>query len=293
MRYSNLNHNLATSCIIILTVILLSFFTTMSSSCSSGKPIASVGTRNDSDSNPSDNAKKPLPNSGSNPSDNNGNDPNDEASDDGNSSGQEDLGTDIGTFEWTYYWIVFDGDYSGGKTSTLYLEDGTELHVTDDFANRVKTEGTGYLDDAEKTLINLGEPCSHSSDGKCFSIVNKTQFPYGIGSYDNPLHPWRSIAADLSASGLSNGQKLYIPQLDGVEMPQVEDIVFDPSSEGFKWDDSCECYRHDGCVVVEDEGVTGMHLDFFALTKPAYHTIDLNMGEIESISVYANSPKCP
>lgn len=221
----------------------------------------------------------------------------DQADSDGDGIGDVcDEGKSIGKFKWTFYWIIFEKDYPGDETGQICLQNGDKIDARPAFIKDVKIEGTGYLDDEDNTMINLGKSCECDPDKKCFFIVNKGMYPYGVGSNDNPLQPWRTVAAEEGAHPDVNfGDWLYIAELDGIELPAVDPAIisFDPAEMGFIWHDDCACYRHNGCVVVEDEGVTGLHLDFFSLTESAYKDIGDAMGWASPVNVYANSSLCP
>jgi 3D (Asp-Asp-Asp) domain-containing protein len=116
---------------------------------------------------------------------------------------------------------------------------------------------------------------------KCFSLVDQTEAPYGHGSHDNPLRPFRSVAVDVTV--VPFWTKLYIPALVGMTMPDENDL--DPNSP----------FVHDGCVVAEDEGssITGKHLDFFVLTETDdNNVIDVIMADLDEVDVYSDSPMC-
>lgn len=192
------------------------------------------------------------------------------------------------TFKLTYYWNVFERDYLDDDTVPLYdHRDGSVIaYAKRPFVKDVETEGTGVLDDG--TMINLVGPCS--ADDHCFFEVDKEKYPSGVGSQNNPLHPWRSVAADQRI--LPFGTKIYVRELDGLCLPPTD--RFDPEDEGFIWDEVCRGYKHDGCVVVDDVGgsIRDNHLDFFALTSSLFQMISAQMGWAESVNVYINSPKC-
>lgn len=222
-----------------------------------------------------------------------GADPDPDDGDDEEEADDEDIGTSIGEFTWTYYWVEFESDYAGNKDGTIYFEDGSSVVARQEFVDKVKVEGTGYLDDGSATMINLGEDCVFDPDGKCFFVVNTDLYPYGVGAYDNPLQPWRTVAVDIAAhDDIEYDAVLYIAELDGAELPAIDAEVFDPADAGFLWDDSCGCYVHDGCVVVEDSGVSGLHLDFFALSEDAYWDIGAAIDWADPVHVYVDSPLC-
>ena len=247
----------------------------------------------DADQNVSDEGEDPPDSAGGDDGDDGDGDGEDDDNDGDDDADGEGIGENIGSFDWTFYWVEYEADHVGAKNGTIYLEDGTAIPARQSFVDNVKVEGTGYLDDGADTMINLGESCPEDPDGKCFFIVDTDQFPHGVGAYDNPLHPWRTVATDVTAHiDVDYDVVLYIPDLDGVELPAIDAAIFDPSTANFTWDADCGCYLHDGCVVVEDSGVTGLHLDFFALTEDAYWDIGAGMNWVSPVDVYIDSPLC-
>lgn len=180
-------------------------------------------------------------------------------------------GNSLGTFRLTYYWISQESEYVGPRNTPLYGTNGRALtNARPDFVSAVSTEGTGILEDGR--MINLFGPCRA---GTCFFYIDQSKFPYGMGSEGNPLHPFKTVAADSNV--FEHGTRLYIKELDGVSFTGVN---------------GSEDFVHDGCVVVEDTGVQGKHLDFFAMTRKNYETIDNILGQREAIEVYTNVAKC-
>jgi hypothetical protein len=98
-------------------------------------------------------------------------------------------------------------------------------------------EGTGLLKSG--LLVNVG-----SSDS-VFEILDQKQHPFGLGSGDNNIYPFVSVASN----DLPQGATLYLKMLDGITLPN-----------GLK---------HNGCVRVDDVGdsFSGCQLDFFVLGK--------------------------
>lgn len=191
--------------------------------------------------------------------------------DSGNPTNGDSQGDSLGSFTWTYYWIVYEDDYDGPQDTPVYdISDGNVIaNARSDFVDAVSIEGTGYLLDGR--MINLYGSCAYAS--KCFFLVDMVEFPYGVGSNDNALVPFRSVSTDPNV--VSYGTKLYIPALVGIEMPGDSGFI------------------HDGCVIAADTGVSGSHLDFFAEKRSYYEIIDSTMNEAESVEVYNNSPNCP
>lgn len=209
-------------------------------------------------------------------------------------------GDEIGLVRWTYYWIEFESSYTGEKDTVIYFSDKSTVLARSGFVSAVKIEGTGYLDDGKNTMINLDADCEWivGPDKDCFFVVDKNEKPYGAGSGDHALRPWRTIAADVGFNADFNyDTTFYIEELDGAKLPEVDPAVFDPATEGFEWDTDCGCYVHDGCVTIEDTGVHGVHFDFFALTRANYKSITNFVPEIKIddhyfVHAYKNSPRC-
>jgi 3D (Asp-Asp-Asp) domain-containing protein len=189
----------------------------------------------------------------------------------GNGGSEESDGDFLGSYQLTYYMIAFEDDYSGEKDTNLYAANGSVVATTTNaFAEEVSMEGTGYLSDG--SLINEYSECGLGEFGICFVKISDPECEFGYGSEDNCLRPFRTVAADYSI--LSYGTKLYIPAFVGLTMPGENGFV------------------HDGCVTVEDTGVSGEHIDFFAEKMDYYETIDHALDEITEVEIFINSTKC-
>jgi len=180
-------------------------------------------------------------------------------------------GDSLGSFKFTFYWVARESDYIGPRNTPIFSRSGKELaRARRGFVSAASMEGTGILENGE--MVNLFGPCKK---GTCFLKVDRKKFPYGMGSQSNRINPFRSVAADGKV--LKHGTKLYVKELDGVEIAGVD---------GF--DD----FVHDGCVVVEDTGVTGQHLDMFVPRQNVYPRVFAAMGQKESVDVYTGVSKC-
>jgi 3D (Asp-Asp-Asp) domain-containing protein len=102
---------------------------------------------------------------------------------------------------------------------------------------KFQMEGTGLLKSGE--LVNIG------LNDKVFAVVDQKKHPYGIGSDDNSIYPFTSVASN----DLKLGTKLYVKAIDGLLMPTGQ--------------------THNGCLRVDDSGdsFSGCQLDFFVLGK--------------------------
>ena len=164
--------------------------------------------------------------------------------------GGADTGTPFGTVDITYYWVAFEGDYSG--TADTVLETCAYEYLATvpyDFAVALRLEGTGKLNDGR--LLNVD--CSCDGGFSCFVELG-AGFPWGMGSASNPLEPYVSIAVDHA--NISHGTVLYSPDLDGVALP--------------------ESGSHDGCLRADDVGggIIGMHIDWFVGVRDNYYVLD-------------------
>ena len=184
------------------------------------------------------------------------------------------LGTAKGKVQLTYYWVTYEGDYTGADDTPLCDVSANVLATVPlAFANSLRLEGTGRLLDGR--LLNVGGSCQCPSGmTTCYVVLDPVLYPWGMGAGSRALVPFRSIAVDRSFVPL--GTHVYVPELDGVQMP---------SSYGFV---------HDGCLSADDVGggIVGAQFDFFAAEKSNYRTLDAQLG-LSSVTAYVNAPRCP
>lgn len=197
---------------------------------------------------------------------------------DGGRSGADarrgDPGPALGSFELTYYWVAYQGDYAGAADTDLFDPDCAVLAtVSADFADAIELEGTGRLVDGR--LLNVAGACD-CPRSPCF-IEADADHPWGYGTQDRALVPFRSIAVDPAV--IEYGTGLYLPALDGVAMPGEA-----------PWGD----FAHDGCAVAADTGggIDGMHIDFFVGTRGSYQALDGELGLSET-EVNEGGERCP
>jgi len=185
-----------------------------------------------------------------------------------------DPGPSLGSFELTYYWVAYEGDYGGAADSELYDPDCDLLAtVSSGFADAIALEGTGRLLDGR--LLNVDGACGCASS-PCY-IEADADHPWGYGVQGRALVPFRSVAVD--ADVIEYGTGLYLPELDGLTMPGEA-----------PWGD----FAHDGCAVAADTGggIVGMHVDFFVGIKGAYLELDGELGLSEA-EVEDGGDRCP
>jgi 3D (Asp-Asp-Asp) domain-containing protein len=160
----------------------------------------------------------------------------------------------LGEFQLTYYWMASERKSTREREVQLYTKKCKPLvKVSKSFAARLTREGTGKLLDGRTINVSGECRCDHSP---CFFAVGRKR-RWGVGVYERPLSPFRSVAVDPSR--VSIGTILYLPELDGLTMPGRQ-----------PWGG----FVHDGCVVADDTGgkVTGDQIDLFMAHKPHYRS---------------------
>ena len=179
-----------------------------------------------------------------------------------------------GRFQLTFYWVADERDAPGTMNAYLYDATCAVLGVTTmRFLRSLALEGTGLLTDGRR--LNFDARCVCGYFGvPCFREV--TSDIWGLGVEGRHLRPFRSVASDPAV--VPTGTVLYIPDLDGVEMPG------EPPWGGFV---------HDGCVVADDRGgaIGGMQLDFFVGRKDVYKVVDKRLRRPE-VWVYDGAEHC-
>ena len=176
-------------------------------------------------------------------------------------------------YQLTYYYVADEHDFDGLARDTT-VEDPMCTKIADvsaDFFRALTIEGTGRLHDGR--IINYSGMCLCVSP--CYYEVDHDH-PYGVGVESRALAPFRSVAVDPDV--IKIGERLYVPELDGVQMPG------EPPWGGFV---------HDGCVVADDRGghIRGRHIDFFATTRGSYLDLDGRL-HLKEITVIPDHIKC-
>lgn len=144
--------------------------------------------------------------------------------------------------------------------------------VNRNFAAQIAMQGTGRL--ANGRLLNYVGSCA-CNNSPCFQQVS-SKARWGTGAHMRALTPFRSIAVDPAIIKL--GTKLYIPELDGLQMPGQA-----------PWGN----FVHDGCVTAEDTGgaIDGHHIDFFVAGKQHYNRLDRRY-RLKKVTVFDGAAKC-
>ena len=200
-----------------------------------------------------------------------------------NSSTSQDKGQFFAQMMQTYYYLAQEADYSG-SSGTNIVDSGCKkiAAVSSSFYTALCIEGSGKLKDGR--VINYAKtcscaaPCGYKSAKICYSVLNKSKYPWGAGSKSKALVPFRSLAVDTSL--IAHGTVLYIKEWDGAQIPKVGNIG------GFK---------HDGCFRADDVGgaIKGKHYDYFAGTKAMYQTLSKGaLASGKNLTVHKNAGKC-
>jgi 3D (Asp-Asp-Asp) domain-containing protein len=179
-----------------------------------------------------------------------------------------------GRFQLTFYWVADEKDAPGRGNALIYDSSCAVLGVTTlAFLRSLALEGTGALVDGR--TLNFDARCACGWVGvPCFREVDER---WGFGVDGRRLRPFRSVASDPGV--VPTGTVLYIPDLDGVEVPG------EPPWGGFV---------HDGCVVADDRGsaIGGAQLDFFVGQKDLYKILDKRLHR-PVVWVYGGDGRCP
>lgn len=178
-----------------------------------------------------------------------------------------------GSFQFTFYWVAHEREARGTPDAYIYdASCGVLGKTTLAFLRSLALEGTGELEDGR--TLNFDARCACGWAGvPCFREIAER---WGIGVEGRRLRPFRSVASDPAV--VPTGTVLYIPDLDGVDMPG------EPPWGGFV---------HDGCVVADDRGsaIGGAQLDFFVGRRDLYKLLDKRLHR-PAVRVYGGDQRC-
>ena len=181
----------------------------------------------------------------------------------------------------TYYYVSNESDHPSSETTGIYTSSCEKIaDVSIRYSDLACIEGTGQLNDGR--LINYastcrcGRPCP-TGGTVCWSVLDTTQFPWGKGARNNPLHPLRSLAVDRSIIPL--GRTIYIPSWDGMIIPALSGLA------GFE---------HDGCFRTDDVGgaIQGTHIDIFSGTSEMRRYLETQIPTQTQMPAYWGTGRC-
>jgi len=198
-----------------------------------------------------------------------------------------------GTYLITHYWIADEEAFTclPGDTvriATAATAEGAAFSkaVCTEFAESACLEGTGRVRDpssnewvyinlflgSEETASNDDNPCHGNVGYAVFMNITAMDAPWGLGSNDNPLIPWRSAAIN----DIPFGTCIYVEELDGKLLPDGT--------------------AHDGCMRVDDESWSfgSKQIDFMAGLETDYETM-MTAGwpnDPDQVTIYRNSSRC-
>ena len=108
--------------------------------------------------------------------------------------------------------------------------------------------------------------------------MDRDQYPWGVGSQNNPVTPLRSWAVDNLRIPFQT--VLYAVVWDGIEIPEVNGLG------GF---------THDGCFRADDADhnrIKGDHYDFYAGTKSMVDLLSEIVLDETDTPVFTGVSKC-
>lgn len=183
----------------------------------------------------------------------------------------------LGDFKLTYYYVTEEerwaGDGGVDDTPLYDLSCNLLALVPAGFAGSLAIEGTGRLTDGR--VLNYSGPCGCQTT-PCYHFVD-AQHPWGSGSGNRALVPFRSVAVDRDV--LTIGRRYWVAELAGIVMPGAGPLGG---------------WTHDGCVSADDTGggIDGAHIDFFAALRAFYIALDGELG-LDEVTLYEGGSKCP
>ncbi|RUP47560.1 hypothetical protein BC936DRAFT_145590 [Jimgerdemannia flammicorona] len=163
---------------------------------------------------------------------------------------------DGGKITFTQYWIPKEGTkdmdnngnpltLTGPKTEALKTGNGDLIADVDkNTYDKCHMEGTCLVDGGK--LVNL-------VDSNTYEVVSASQFPWGLGNWDNALEPFVSVASN----DWPRGSTAVVKELIGRKLPNGK--------------------VHNGCVRVDDKGWSfgSCQFDFFVLEFEWYSQMNL------------------
>lgn len=157
----------------------------------------------------------------------------------------------------TYYKLSEESHFSGPSQVLRDRAGAAIATVPHSFMVDFCIEGSGKLADGRVVNWSGGSP---GAGGVCTAIVlDRTRYPWGMGTEHRVLVPLRSIAVDPRT--IAYGTPVYIRAFDGMQIPAIGSLG------GFV---------HDGWFRADDTGgaIRGNRVDIFAGTNSMYRALD-------------------
>lgn len=174
-----------------------------------------------------------------------------------------------GTWQLTEYWIAAESPALADRRAVPVRDRAgrTLTQACESFASCLCMEGTGRSWDGR--LFNWD---TRVQGRACFTEVDTSLYPYGVGVQGYALVPYRSLAVDPRY--ITIGRVVSIPALEGLRLPDGS--------------------AHDGCFVAVDGGgaINGHHIDLFLPTITAWRRL-LRQGALPSrVLIEVDAPRC-
>jgi 3D (Asp-Asp-Asp) domain-containing protein len=187
----------------------------------------------------------------------------------------------VGNLWISYYYLSREIEYFGKRDILLRDSKCTPMAmVSYDFSSSVCIEGSGKLMD--HSVINYSSSCRCGIPCPlggiiCYDELDNKKFPWGQGSRNNTLIPFRSLAVDNNV--IPPGTVIYLEEWDGVYIPP---------------EDGIGNFIHDGCFRADDVGgyVKNDHFDFFSGTRSMWFILEKIAPTRTQFTLYMNSGRC-
>ncbi len=174
-------------------------------------------------------------------------------------------------FALRYYWLAMQDRYQDEYDETdIYTREGFFIGTYPArFVKALRMEGSGLLSDGR--VLNFHGRCKFGT-GTCFEQLDRYEYPFGRGAGRRSLIPFKSVAVDRKL--ISIGEPLYIPELDGLMMP--------------------DGHMHDGCVRADDTGsaIKQRKIDFFVVSFPNFRFLLDALKGVNWITPHIEHPRC-
>jgi hypothetical protein len=196
----------------------------------------------------------------------------------------------LGSFD-VVYWPFEEEVEFGGVVDALLPDANCQplANVPAAFADSLCSTGSGSL--ADGSVVNLGDscdcgyPCPTESGASCFLRLDPATYPWGIGHAEAPIVPLRSLTVDVSL--VEHGTVVYVPALDGLEIPER----FGSRGEAL----GAGGFIHDGCLRADDTGygIAGWTVALAAGPVAMFSWLEFAIpSDAQVWELYDSGPRC-